>query len=76
MLFRSLPLPTAAAIHYTGRILAFVGVVWCSVLLLKTVSVAHGMGMWKSAGVLVLTWIALYVLLPLATLFASGFLLG
>lgn len=71
-----LPLPTATAIHYTGRIFGLIGVAWCGVLLLKTISVAHGMGLWKSAGVIVLTWIALYVLLPLATLFATGFLLG
>ena len=71
-----LPLPTATAIHYTGRIFGLIGVAWCGVLLLKTISVAHGMGMWKSAGVIVLTWLALYVLLPLATLFATGFLLG
>jgi hypothetical protein len=71
-----LPAPTAVAIHETGRILALIGVVWCGVLLLKTLSVAHGMGLWKSAGVVVLTWVALYVVLPLAMLFATGFLLG
>lgn len=71
-----LPAPTATAIHETGRIFALVGVVWCGALLLKTISVAHGMGLWKSAGVVVLTWVAIYGLLPLATLFATGFLLG
>ena len=71
-----LSVPMTAAIHYTGRILALIGVTWCGVLLLKTISVAHGIGMWKSAGVVVLTWLTIYVLLPLATIFATGFLLG
>lgn len=69
-------LPVAVALHYTGRILSLIGVVWCGVLLLKTISVAHGMGMWKSAGVVALTWVAMYVAAPLAIVLATGFLLG
>lgn len=69
-----LPAPTAVAMYETGRILALIGVVWCGVLLLKTLSVAHGFGMWKSAGVVVLTWIAMYVLAPLSLLLTAGFL--
>lgn len=68
------PVPTAAAVHTTGRILALIGVVWCGALLLKTISVAHGFGMWKSAGVVLLTWLAIYVLAPLAVLLATSFL--
>ena len=68
--------PTAAALHYTGRILALVGVVWCGALLLKAVGVAHGFGLWKSAGVFALTWVALYVVAPLAVVLATGFLIG
>jgi len=69
-------LPMASAIHTTGRILALIGVVWCGVLLLKALSVAHGFGMWKSAGVALLAWIGMYVLAPLAVLLATTFLLG
>ncbi|MFO7634175.1 MAG: Yip1 family protein, partial [Caldilinea sp.] len=69
------PVPTAAAVHTTGRILALIGVVWCGALLLKTISVAHGFGMWKSAGVVLLTWLAIYVLAPLAVLLATSFLM-
>ncbi len=71
-----LPAPTAAALYETGRILALFGVVWCGVLLLKTLSVAHGFGMWKSVGVVLLTLIAMYVLAPLALLLTAGFLAG
>jgi hypothetical protein len=71
-----LPAPTAAAIYETGRILALIGIVWCGLLLLKTLSVAHGFGMWKSAGVVVLALIAMVVVAPLALLLAAGFLAG
>jgi len=71
-----LSVPVAAAIHYTGRILALIGVIWCGALLLKTLSVAHGLGMWKSVGVVALTWLALYGVLPVATILATGFLFG
>ena len=66
--------PSAVAIHYTGRILALIGVLWCGALLLKAVGVAHGFGMWKSFGVALLTWVAMYVVAPLAVALATGFL--
>jgi hypothetical protein len=69
-------LPMASAVHTTGRILALIGVVWCGVLLLKTLSVAHGFGMWRSAGAVLLAWIVMYMSAPLAAILASLFLLG
>ena len=66
--------PSAAALYYTGRLLALIGVLWCGALLLKAVSVAHGFGLWKSAGAIVLTWLAMYVVAPLAVVLATGFL--
>lgn len=66
--------PSAAALHYTGRILALIGVLWCGALLLKAVGVAHGFGMWKSIGVTLLTWVGLYIVTPLAVALATGFL--
>jgi hypothetical protein len=69
-----LPASSAAAIHYTGRILALIGVLWCGALLLKAVGVAHGFGMWKSAGAVLLTWIVMYAVMPLAAALATGFL--
>ena len=38
------------------------------------VSVAPGFGLWKSAGAIVLTWLAMYVVAPLAVVLATGFL--
>lgn len=69
-------LPMASALHTAGRILGMIGVVWCGVLLLKTISVAHGFGMWKSAGVVLLTLFAMYVLTPLLVLLATSYLWG
>lgn len=66
--------PSAAAIHYTGRILALLGVIWCGALLLKAVGVAHGFGWWKSAGAVALTWVAMFIVAPLAVALATGFL--
>lgn len=66
--------PSAAALHYTGRILALLGVLWCGALLLKTIAVAHGFGLWKSIGVVLLTWVAIYLVTPLALALAVGFL--
>lgn len=68
--------PTAAAIHYTGRILALLGVIWCGALLLKAIGVAHGFGLWKSAGTVVLTWVVMYIIAPLAVVLATGFLVS
>lgn len=67
--------PSAAALHYTGRILALIGVIWCGALLLRAISVAHGFGMWKSVGVVLLTWVAMYIVTPLAVVLATGFLI-
>ncbi len=69
-------LPMASAVHTTGRILALIGVVWCGVLLLKTLSVAHGFGMWKSVGAVLLALFGMYAAAPLAAVLASLFLVG
>lgn len=69
-------LPMASAVHTTGRILALIGVIWCGALLLKTLSVAHGFGMWKSVGAVLLALFGMYAAAPLAAVLASLFLLG
>ena len=71
-----LSLPMASATHAAGRILALIGVVWCGVLLLKAISVAHGFSMWKSIGAVLLTGLVIYVVTPLAAILASAFLLA
>ncbi len=68
-------IPMAAAIHYYGRILAIIGLLWAGLILLRTISVAHEISLWRTAGALALTWTVLYVLVPLAGVFLTGYLL-
>jgi hypothetical protein len=69
-------IPMAAAIHYYSRILAIIGLLWAGLILLRTISVAHEISMWRTAGALALTWSVLYLLLPLAGLLLTGYLLA
>ena len=72
----ALSTPMAAAVHYYGRILAIIGLVWAGLILLRTISVAHEISMWRTAGAMALTWAVLYVLVPLAGVFLTGYLLA
>jgi hypothetical protein len=68
--------PMAGAIHYYARILALIGLVWAGLLMLRTVSVAHDISLWRTFGAITLTWVVLYVLVPLAGIFLTGYLLA
>jgi len=70
-----LSIPMAGAVYYYGRILAVVGLLWATLVLLRTLSVAHGVSLWRAAGALALTCAAIYLLLPLATVILGGYLL-
>ena len=64
------------AIHYFGRILALIGLVWAALLLLKTLSTAHRFNPWKTVGAIVLTWVTLFVVIPAVGFFVAGYLLA
>jgi hypothetical protein len=68
--------PMATAIHYYGRILAITGLAWAGLILLRTISLAHEISMWRTAGAMALTWAVLHVLVPLAGVFLTGYLLA
>jgi len=70
-----LSIPMAGAMHYYGRILALIGLVWAGLVLLRSLALAHEISLWRAAGALALTWLALYVLLPLVSLLIGGFVL-
>lgn len=70
-----LSIPMAGAVHYYARILAVIGLLWAALLLLRTLSVAHEISLWRAAGAITLAWLALYVLLPLASVLFGGYLL-
>ncbi|MBK8048465.1 MAG: YIP1 family protein [Anaerolineales bacterium] len=69
-------IPYSIALHYFGQLVALIGVVWMALLLLRTVGTAHGFGMWKSLGTIVLTGVVLFVGAPLFLAWAAGFLLS
>jgi hypothetical protein len=71
-----LTIPMSAAIRYFGNLLALIGLVWGAALLLRTVAIAHGFGMWKTLGAVLLTFVFIYIVLPLAGLAALGYVLG
>lgn len=71
-----LSLPMAGAVHYYARVLAVVGLAWAALILLRTLSVAHEISLWRTAGALALAWLTFYVLLPLAGVLLSGYLLA
>jgi hypothetical protein len=66
----------AGAILYLSRILAIVGLVWGALLLLRTIAIAHEFSLWRAAGALALTVVAIYVLVPLAGLLLTGYLIA
>ncbi len=71
-----LTLPMAGAVHYYARILALISLVWAGLILLRTISLAHEISVWRTFGAIVLTWVVLYVLVPLAGVFLTGYLLA
>ena len=42
--------PMAGAIHYYARILALIGLVWAGLIMLRTVSLAHEISVWRTVG--------------------------
>ncbi len=71
----ALPSSFNLAFDYFGRILALVGMAWAFLILLKSMSVTHEFGMWRSLGIVALTWSAIYVILPFLSFLAMGYIL-
>ena len=66
---------TATAIVLVGRLLALVSVIWAGIILIKGIAVAHEFSWQRATGSLVLTWLIVYVLLPLLSVIALTYLL-
>jgi hypothetical protein len=71
----ALPSTFNLAFDYIGRVLALVGMAWTFLVLLKSVSVTHEFGMWRSLGVIALTWAILYVVFPVVSFMAITYIL-
>ncbi len=63
------------AFQIFGRTLALIGLLWALLVLLKSMSVTHEIGPWRSAGAIALTWVTLYVIVPIASLAALNYIL-
>lgn len=70
-----LSIPMAGAVHYFSRVLAVVGAAWAGLVLLRSLALAHEISLWRAAGALTLAFVAIYVLLPLASIFLGGYVL-
>ena len=65
---------TATAIALVGRLLALIGLIWAGIILIKGIAVTHEFSWERATGSLVLTWLLVYVLLPLLSIFALSYL--
>ena len=71
----ALPTSFTLAFDYFGRILGLVGIVWAAMILVKSMAVTHEFGLWRAAGVVALTWVVIYVILPVLSFAAAGYIL-
>jgi hypothetical protein len=71
----ALPLSFNLAFDLFGRVLTILAVIWAGLILLKSMSVTHEFSMWRSLGSIALTWALIYVIFPLISAFAFGYLL-
>ena len=70
-----IPVTFAFGITLFSRILALVGFGWAALILIKGLAVAHEFSYWRSLGILLLSWAAIYVVIPLITVLLGGYLI-
>ena len=63
------------AFDYYGRVLTLVAVAWALLILVKSMSVTHEFGLWRSVWAVTLTWVVMYVVLPIVSFAAVGYIL-
>jgi hypothetical protein len=70
-----MPITFAYAIGLFANIIALVGFAWAALILIKGMALAHEFSWGRAAGILVLSWLMLYVFLPLAGILIAGYIL-
>ena len=70
-----MPITFSYGIALFGNIIALVGLAWAALILIKGMALAHEFSWARATGVLLLSWLALYVLLPLAGILIAGYIL-
>lgn len=74
-LSRVMPLTFAAALALFGNVIALIGYGWALLILIKGLALAHEFSWWRALGVILLSWLLLNVLLPLAGILIGGYIL-
>jgi hypothetical protein len=70
-----MPITFSYGIALFANIIALVGFAWAALILIKGLALAHEFSWARATAVLVLSWLAFYVLLPLAGILIGGFIL-
>jgi hypothetical protein len=70
-----LPITFSYGIALFANIIALVGFAWAALILVKGMALAHEFSWARATGVLLLSWLALNVLLPLAGILIGGYVL-
>lgn len=60
-------LATATAITLFGRLIALIGLAWAAVILIKALALFHDFSWERAVWSPILTWLAIYLILPLAS---------
>lgn len=70
-----MPITFAYGIALFANVIALVGFAWAALILIKGLALAHEFSWARAAGVILLSWLALYVVLPLAGVLIGGYIL-
>lgn len=70
-----IPITFAFGISLFSRIIAIIGFGWAALILTKGLALAHEFSWWRAIGIVLLSWLVLYVLLPAAGVLIGGYLL-
>jgi hypothetical protein len=71
-----IPITFALGISIFSRLIAIVGFGWALLILIKGLELVHEFSWWRAIGILVLSWLTVYVLLPLILILIGGYVLG
>lgn len=70
-----IPAATQATFSIAGRILGLLALAWAFLILIKALAIAHEFSYWRAAGTLALAYTIMYIVIPVLSFFALGYLL-
>ena len=71
----AVPATTQYSINVAGRILGLIAIAWAFLIAVKSLSVAHEFSRWRALAVIGLTYATIYLLVPLLSFLAAGYLI-